>query len=82
MSEVFMNKKRMKKNLRITLELLISIMLTLLIFYILNWYSFNTLPTKIVFTRMIIMILIIFDLIELFNYRKGKKYKELKYIHK
>lgn len=77
-----MKKKYIKKNTRILLELFISIMLTLLIFYMLSWYSFNTLPTKIVLIRMIIMTLIIFDLIELFRYRKDKKLKELKYEHK
>lgn len=62
----------MKKSLKIIIDLIISIILTLLIFYVLNWYSFNTLPTKKVFIRMILMILVIFDLIELFKFNKKK----------
>ena len=72
-------KKRLKKSIKIILELIISTALTLLIFYMLSWYSFNTLPTKTVLIRMIIMVLIIFDLIELFSISKSKKYKEIKY---
>ena len=75
-------KKKFKKSIRIILELFISFLLTLLIFHMLSWYSFNTLPTKAVLIRMIIMILIIFDLIELFSYGNGKKYKVLKYEYK
>ena len=77
-----MKKKHIKKSIRIIFELIISVLITLLIFYMLSWYSFNTLPTKTVLIRMIIMILVIFDLIELLFNRKRIKYKELKYEHK
>ena len=77
-----MNKKSIKKSIRIILELTIAVLLTLFIFYILSWYSFTTLPTKTVLIRMIISALIIFDLIELISSKNGKKYKELKYEHK
>jgi hypothetical protein len=30
-----------------------SILLTLFLFYVMSWYSFNTLPTSVVFYRMI-----------------------------
>lgn len=65
----------MKKLSKIILELIISIMFTLLTFYMLNWYSFKTLPSTLVFIQMIIMVLIIFDLIELFNYGECNKDK-------
>lgn len=63
----------MKKQIKITLELILSIIITLLLFYLLSWYSFNTLPTKTVLLRMIIVTLIIFDLFELITYGKTKK---------
>ncbi|MBQ3020883.1 MAG: hypothetical protein IJD92_01505 [Bacilli bacterium] len=66
----------MKKTVRIIIELIISLLLTLLIFYMLSWYSFNTLPTKVVFIRMIIMTLIIFDLILLIFHKKDFKRKK------
>jgi len=46
-----MNKK--SNLLQILIFLSFSIMLTLFLFYVMSWYSFNTLPTSVVFYRMI-----------------------------
>lgn len=46
-----MNKK--SNLLQILIFLIFSIMLTLLLFYVTSWYSFSTLPTSLVFYRMI-----------------------------
>lgn len=47
-----MNKK--SNLLQILIFLSFSTMLTLFLFYVMSWYSFNTLPTSVVFYRMIL----------------------------
>ena len=46
-----MNKK--SNLLQILIFLIFSTMLTLFLFYVMSWYSFSTLPTSVVFYRMI-----------------------------
>lgn len=46
-----MNKK--SNLLQILIFLSFSTMLTLFLFYVMSWYSFKTLPTSVVFYRMI-----------------------------
>ena len=42
----------------------ISIVLTLILFYFMSWYSFATLPTSVVFNRMLLStILITFSMV-------------------
>ncbi len=47
--------RRAKVFLRIASEIVFSIAITLLIFYVTGWYSFTTLPTRLVFIRMVLV---------------------------
>lgn len=46
--------KNKMKLLRVVTYLSISMVLTLIVFYMMSWYSFNTLPTILVFLRMVL----------------------------
>jgi len=44
------------KLFQIILVFVVSVSLTLFLFYAMSWYSFNTLPTSAVFQRMLISV--------------------------
>lgn len=46
-----MNKKF--NLIQLLIYLSFSVLLTLFLFYVMSWYSFGTLPTSVVFYRMI-----------------------------
>lgn len=48
----------------VVIYLIISIILTSILFYVMSWYSFATLPTMLVFNRMLLStILITFSMV-------------------
>lgn len=54
----------------------ISIVLTLILFYFMSWYSFATLPTSVVFNRMLLStILLTFSMVLFSMIFKGNKIK-------
>jgi hypothetical protein len=67
-----MNKK--SNLLQILIFLSISIMFTLFLFYVMSWYSFNTLPTSVVFYRMIFSTAVLtITMILISTFRKMRK---------
>lgn len=51
-----------------------SILLTLFIFYVMSWYSFSTLPTSVVFYRMIFSTVVLtLTMILISTFRKMRK---------
>lgn len=48
----------------VVIYLIISIILTSILFYVMSWYSFATLPTMLVFNRMLLStILLTFSMV-------------------
>jgi hypothetical protein len=67
-----MNKK--SSLLQVLIFLSFSIMLTLFLFYVMSWYSFNTLPTNVVFYRMIFSTAVLtITMILISTFRKMRK---------
>ncbi|HOP65893.1 MAG TPA: hypothetical protein PLX66_02615 [Bacilli bacterium] len=52
----------MKKIIIGIVEGIISLLITFTTFYLMSWYSFETLPTKIVLIRMVICFVFIFTI--------------------
>ena len=47
------------KLFQILMVFVVSVGLTLFLFYAMSWYSFNTLPTSAVFQRMLISVAVL-----------------------
>ncbi len=60
-----------KKIFTILLNLIITLILILGLFYLLSWYSFSTFPTPLVFWRMLAIWFLINLLISYFLYFKS-----------
>lgn len=68
----------MKKILLLIIDYIISLVITLLFFYTMSWYSFNTFPTKLVLIRIIICSLLLTVIISMiYIYIKKLKNKRL-----
>ena len=60
----------------VVIYLIISIILTSILFYVMSWYSFATLPTMLVFNRMLLStILLTFSMVLFSMIFKGNKIK-------
>ena len=55
----------MNKVCEFLLVCLASVIITFVVFYNMSWYSFSTLPTSIVFWRMIFSVVVITSVIEI-----------------
>ena len=62
------------KLFQIFMVFVVSVGITLVLFYAMSWYSFNTLPTSIVFQRMLIsvavLMLVLYGVVKLINTQK------------
>lgn len=68
----------MKKLIELILIYIVSLAITLFLFYVMSWYSFGTFPTRIVLIRIIfvsVMLALMIKCLVIFKRTKKHYYK-------